>query len=268
LQIFGTFAPTGVNRIILTLAKIGFGRGRLKLLFSRLWNRLNGDQPVDLIYHALKLRLQPRRNTIDAKIMFSAKRREAAELTMIRHHLLGGGVFVDIGANVGYYALNAALMNADQVIAVEPNPPILARLRDHIALNELAAKITVHPVAVGAVAGVAKLTVSDSDFGSSSIVNDNVGTSHIEVGIMPLVDILKADGVAKADIIKIDIEGMEDRALFPYFEAIGKDQYPKLIVMEDGINAHWERDILGWLLENGYHAAARTRGNIMLELTP
>ena len=85
---------------------------------------------------------------------------------------------------------------------------------------------------------------------------------------MLLVDILKASGVAKADIIKIDIEGMEDRALFPYFEVISKAQYPKLIVMEDGINARWERDILGWLLQNGYHPAARTRGNIMLVLTP
>jgi len=268
LQIFGTFAPTGASRIILALAKIGFGRGRLKLLFSRLWNRLNGDEPVDLIYHALKLRLQPRRNTIDAKIMFSAKQREADELNMIRHHLRDGGVFVDIGANIGYYALNAALMNANQVIAIEPNPPILARLRDHIALNELASKITVHPVAVGAAEGVAKLTVSENDFGSSSIINDTVGSSHVEVGLMLLVDILKASGVAKADIIKIDIEGMEDRALFPYFEVISKAQYPKLIVMEDGINARWERDILGWLLQNGYHAAARTRGNIMLELTP
>ena len=35
--------------------------------------------------------------------------------------------------------------------------------------------------------------------------------------------------------------------------------------MEDGINEQWERDILSWLLADGYHAAARTRGNIMLE---
>ena len=71
--------------------------------------------------------------------------------------------------------------------------------------------------------------------------------------------------IARADVIKIDIEGMEDRALFPFFETIAKAQHPKLIVMEDGINEQWERDILGWLLANGYHAAARTRGNIMLE---
>ena len=82
---------------------------------------------------------------------------------------------------------------------------------------------------------------------------------------MPLVEILKINDIARADVIKIDIEGMEDRALFRFFERIAKAQYPKLIVMEDGINEQWERDILSWLLANGYHAAARTRGNIMLE---
>ena len=267
MQRFGTFAPTGASRVILALAKLGLGRGRLKLLFAKLWNRINSDQPVDLVYHNLKLRLQPRQNTIESKIMFSAKQREGAELAVIRRHLAGGGVFVDIGANIGYYSLNVALMTADRAIAIEPNPPILARLRDNIALNNLETKITVHDVAVGAAKGIAHLTISDNDFGSSSIVNQSVGKTHIDVDVVPLVDILKTDGVRRADIIKIDIEGMEDRALFPYFEAITKDQYPKLIVMEDGINAQWERDILSWLLANGYHAAARTRGNIMLELT-
>ena len=70
-----------------------------------------------------------------------------------------------------------------------------------------------------------------------------------------------------ADVVKIDIEGMEDRALFPYFEAIEAAHYPKLIVMEDGINSHWESDILGWLLANGYNSTERTRGNVMLTLT-
>ena len=79
----------------------------------------------------------------------------------------------------------------------------------------------------------------------------------------PVAAVILAD--QGADVIKIDIEGMENRALFPFFERIAKAQYPKLIVMEDGINEQWERDILSWLLANGYHAAARTRGNIMLE---
>ena len=104
-------------------------------------------------------------------------------------------------------------------------------------------------------------------FGSSSIVDHSVGTHHVSVPIVPLLEILKKETVGTACVIKIDIEGMEDRALFPYFEAIKPENYPKLIVMEDGINSRWERDILSWLLANGYEITARTRGNVMLALT-
>ena len=264
---FGTFKPRGLSRLIVTLAKLGFGRGRVKLLFAQLWSRLNRDQPLDLLYHGCKFRLKPLDNTIDSKIVFSSRRREETELKMIGQYLADGGVFVDIGANIGYYALNAAFLGAEKVIAIEPNPTILARLNDNIMLNDLSPKITVHDVAVGAKKGVVKLTIADSDFGSSSIVDHSVGANHISVSILPLLEILKKETVAAASVIKIDIEGMEDRALFPYFEAIKPENYPKLIVMEDGINSHWERDIFSWLLSNGYDSTGRTRGNVMLTLT-
>lgn len=267
MQKFGIFKPVGLNRLILALAKLGFGRGRLKLLLAKMWNQLNSDLSVDVPYHGLRFRLQPRQNTIESKMMFSSKQREETELKMISHYLADGGVFVDIGANIGYYALNAAHLGAQKVIAIEPNPAMLARLNDNIALNNLSSKIAVHSVAVGAKKGVAKLTIADRDLGSSSIVDHSVGTHNISVPIMPLFEILKTEGIVMANIIKIDIEGMEDRALFPYFEAIKPEYYPKLIVMEDGINGQWERDILSWLLANGYNSTERTRGNVMLTLT-
>ena len=111
--------------------------------------------------------------------MFSSKQREKTELNMISHYLADGGVFVDIGANIGYYSLNAARLGAQKVIAIEPNPTILSRLNDNIALNNLSSKIAVHDVAVGAETGVANLTIADGDFGSSSIVDHSVGIHHI-----------------------------------------------------------------------------------------
>ena len=115
-----------------------------------------------------------------------------------------------------------------------------------------------HDVAVGDKKGVVKLTIADSDFGSSSIVDHSVGAQSYFSPTLPLFEILKTEAVEMASVIKIDIEGMEDRALFPYFEAIKPENYPKLIVMEDGINSHWERDILSWLLANGYAGAERS----------
>jgi FkbM family methyltransferase len=49
-----------------------------------------------------------------------------------------GGTFLDVGAHVGHYALRAALIPGVRVIAVEPNPDTARRLRENIAVNELA----------------------------------------------------------------------------------------------------------------------------------
>ena len=266
MQKFGTFTPSGLSRLILILAKLGFGRGRLKRIFAQLWKNIYGINPVDFEYYGLNFRLQPNQNTIESKMLFGTKRREKEELAMIARFLPPRGIFVDIGANIGYYAINAAHLGAEKVIAIEPNPLMLARMADNIALNDLSTKIVTHGVAVGANKGSANLIISDNDLGSSSIVNTSVGSNQISVGVTPLLEVLKQESVLLVDVIKIDIEGMEDRALFPYFEAISPKHYPKLIVMEDGINAHWERNILEWLLENGYQKAGRTRGNVMLTL--
>ena len=115
-------------------------------------------------------------------------------------------------------------MSAGKFTAIEPNSPILARLRDNIALNDLQTKITVHDVSIGAAEDIAQLTISENDFGSSSVVNQRVGKTHIDFEGGPLVEILKINDIAGADVIKIDIEGLEDRALFSYLENISKAQ--------------------------------------------
>src|SRR6185437_10355213 len=60
---------------------------------------------------------------------------EAEELEMISRHF-AGGIFVDIGSNVGNHAIYAAgLMGASRVILFEPNPSAIAILRINLLLN-------------------------------------------------------------------------------------------------------------------------------------
>src|SRR5690349_8071483 len=56
---------------------------------------------------------------------------------MIMAVLEEGSVFVDVGAHVGYYSLLAATQvgPSGKVIAVEPNPPTIQRLRRNLQLN-------------------------------------------------------------------------------------------------------------------------------------
>ncbi len=82
--------------------------------------------------------------------------------------------------------------------------------------------------------------------------------------VISLSELLKKEGITKVDVLKIDIEGFEDRALFPYFETLNKKHYPRLILMEDSSQTDWDENILEWLLANGYRVLARTRGNVLI----
>ena len=77
---FGRFKPTGRNRLFLFLVAMGLGRGKLKRVFSRYWQAATPQAAVDIDYHGLHLRLRPVGNTIESKILFSSRLREAEEL--------------------------------------------------------------------------------------------------------------------------------------------------------------------------------------------
>ena len=59
------------------------------------------------------------------------------ELSLLPNLLSKGHVFVDIGSNVGAYALSAAKIvgKKGKIIAIEPFPKIFSDLNDNILLN-------------------------------------------------------------------------------------------------------------------------------------
>jgi FkbM family methyltransferase len=265
---FGYYAPNPRQKLILGLVKTGFGRGRLKSYFQKKFiSESERSSPVDICYHNLKLRLIPGTNITDDRILFSSKLREKRELLHLKQAIKQGQkTFIDIGANVGYYALNAAKFGANKVIAIEPNPATYDRLRQNISLNNFQNIITPLQVGLGAEPGSMTLHVIEDSLGGSSMKAGNgKATKQVNVEILPLTTMLADQAITKADIIKIDIEGLEDKVLFPYFKSIKDDQYPSMIIIEDNSD-EWDDNILQWLLDNGYKIAEETRGNFILKL--
>ena len=267
---FGHFKPSLSSALLIKLSQKGLGRGAFQHLIFNLWCKIQKKEFVDLIYQGLKLRLDPRTNTIDYKIAFSHKIRESEELDIIKtytqsHNKTSPIHFLDIGANIGYYALMAAKLGADAILAIEPNPQTAQRLNENIRLNKNeTAPITHIPYGVGAKEETLDLTICDTDLGSSSAVNTKISGEITQIKIKPLASILKQHDWTHIDIMKIDIEGMEDKALLPFFEEAPKNQWPKMIFIEDNKDM-WEDDILSWLLENGYSVQAKTRSNVVLK---
>ncbi len=123
-------------------------------------------------------------------------------------------VFVDVGANIGYFTLLAGSKihagGSGRVIAVEPNPECCALIERNLVINWSMCDIALHKVAVGAEKGEVWLA-SPADRAANAHLSSGGGEENGErkfrVPLAPL-DALVPDGL-KVDILKIDVEGHE-----------------------------------------------------------
>lgn len=135
---------------------------------------------------------------------------EPEELAIIGEFFPPGGVFVDIGANVGNHTIYVGrFLHPRQVILFEPNPTAIEILRINMALNRLqwVADLSHLGVGLSDAPGVARVNVPAH----------NLGAAHLELsddaGDLPLI---RGDSVLsqrRVDFIKMDVEGMELRVL-------------------------------------------------------
>lgn len=129
----------------------------------------------------------------------------------ISRRLKPGDLFIDIGANVGYYSLLAAhLVGAEgRVIAIEPSPSIRAKLQNNIDLNSYR-NIDVLGYAISSERGKIPFYMGPPEsIGMSSMLQRDELTYEGEVECCPLGDLVDAETWQRAHIVKIDVEGAE-----------------------------------------------------------
>jgi FkbM family methyltransferase len=169
---------------------------------------------------AFRVRAEP------SKLSFFVHRRDAAgrHIAKYGHHesLLtqwmsdylshsSQGIFVDVGANLGWHVAHAAQKEAvETVVAFEPDPFNAWLLDRNLSLNRVG-KAVVSNCAVGAQCGVVTLhRYKSSNYGRHSVLTDYGNESRS----VPVTDLDSAlDGIGLADrrvlILKIDVEGYE-----------------------------------------------------------
>ncbi len=118
-------------------------------------------------------------------------------------------VLYDIGANVGYFSLLAAVLTGSQgqVYAFEPLPRNVDFLKQHIALNCLD-NIEVIEAAVSDREGQAAFAL-----GASTAMGHIGEIGEIEVDLVSLDALLDRGEIKPPDTIKIDVEGAEFEVL-------------------------------------------------------
>lgn len=137
-------------------------------------------------------------------------------------NLRPGDVFVDVGANVGYYTLLAATITGDagRVYALEASPEIFAELKRNLMLNPELHNVDAICKAASSGPGRLRMWMGDSTNRGASTTVDAVAASsglelEAEVECDALNHLIPTKDLLRARLIKIDVEGAERRVLEP-----------------------------------------------------
>lgn len=137
---------------------------------------------------------------------------ERHEREALVERALCGTTAIDVGANVGIYALELSKAVGEQgsVIAIEPWPDNVRRLKETIAGNSIA-NVCVLPCAVGSEQRVVEMHGGcDPAYVTSVPTNDPSAYPEVQRIVQRTLDELWADaGRPTISVVKIDVEGSE-----------------------------------------------------------
>jgi FkbM family methyltransferase len=268
-SVFGALAPDAGALEAWRQATDGGASAELrKARRRRIPTEMRG--PFDVIVEELRFRAYPAENRCDRILVGRGKLPEPQEHELLAPYLADGGVFVDIGANIGTYALWAArrVGPGGRVVALEPHPRTFAKLKFNQAANRME-NVRCLNVAAGPEAGSATLRFDrGGNVGGASLLGGEAaeGGADMVVTVRPLADILSEQEVGRVDVVKVDVEGYEDRALLPYFDGTASGGWPGTVMIETVLRDRWERDCLAELARLGYEHVAGTVENVILRL--
>jgi FkbM family methyltransferase len=184
---------------------------------------------------------------------------EPEETQIITKYLENCDVFINIGANIGYYVCHA-IARGRPTVAVEPHPSNVEFLLKNLRANAFEDLVEVHPVAVSDRKCVVEL------FGTGTGASLVPGWADSPKNSSKLVFATKIDEIigrrfeGQRCLVLMDVEGHEDTALEGARSFLAQEPKPTWIVEivvdehQEGINEQlvstfnrfWEHDYTAW----------------------
>jgi len=169
--------------------------------------------------------------------------REMSCVKCLKKVLRKGMVTVDIGANLGYYALMEAHIvgNKGKVYAFEPHPKNFEIFMKNVERNGYQNIIEGYQVAVGEKKGIAKLAISEnrsnrhrivhSEYEMKNVEREWQHNEYIEVDMITLDDFFK-DKERKPNLIRMDVEGYENMIIDGAIKTLKESGPPLILFIE------------------------------------
>jgi FkbM family methyltransferase len=131
---------------------------------------------------------------------------EASHVRLLKTLVSPGTTIVDVGAFIGFFSLRFArwVSASGRVMALEPDPKSLARLRHRVEQAGLATVVDCIQAAVAHESGERRLTLN-----AACPVDHKLGEDGIPVITTSIDDLLAASGWPPVSLIKIDVQGAE-----------------------------------------------------------
>lgn len=190
-----------------------------RLLPSSIWKRLPVEVDFDVsVPSGREFRYVSHTSDIIGRVIFwrGVEYFERDSVRVFCRLAKSARTVIDVGANTGVYSLLACAVNSEaKVLAFEPVPRIYERLCRNVELNNFTSRCKVTNAAVSDYAGSAKFHVPcDGLPCSASLHTDgfrNVEGTLIDVPVTTLD--VAGDDTGQVDLVKIDVEGFEDKVL-------------------------------------------------------
>lgn len=149
-----------------------------------------------------------------SKVLYLRGKREEDHRIILCRELRSGDRVLDIGANIGYYAIMEAVIigSGGKVFAVEPDRRNLELLRENVSLNRLNGIIDVYDIALSNESGMKQMAVHNES-NLNVIISGN--TPLPEGSYRYMMEIMTVDiydfliRIGKANLLRMDLEGHE-----------------------------------------------------------
>lgn len=168
-------------------------------------------------------------------------------------------IFIDIGCNVGYFSL-VVRNKTKKIIALDASSVLVKNLKKTFSLNGISPD-NVYNYAVSNIDNeVLRIHILEDFIGSSTILLDKI--PHKEKYVVSYTEDIKSitldsliinEKINASDIslVKIDIEGYEDKALFGFLETIKNNKDIKILI-EFNLSKYNDPDLLIDMIYNNF----------------
>ena len=223
--------------------------------------RLLGRKTLVRSVHNYRLHLDTRDRGL-SRTLFLFGKREIDHYRMLQSILKPGMNILDIGANIGYYAImeSLAIGPSGKIVAIEPMLPNIDMLRRNIELNRVTNIEVVHG-AVSAETGTGQMFMSTHSnlhtFHNQGSAASSLDSTPVDVPTFTLQD--AAAGRMQPDLMRMDVEGHEVEILGQLADLAERNVMSPMVIFETHLSRYTDENdfvpVLKRLFAAGYEVS-------------